>query len=121
MQLTLTLDDKIVNVSSGMTILDAAHAAGVRIPTLCHDDRLHPYGACRICMVEVEGPQRRMVPACTTPAAEGMVVHSMTTAVIEARKSILELLLINHPLDCPVCDKAGECRLQDLVHEYGLG
>ena len=121
MQLTLTLDGKIVNVSSGMTILDAARAAGVRIPTLCHDDRLHPYGACRICMVEVEGPQRRMVPACTTPAAEGMVVHSMTTAVLEARKSVLELLLINHPLDCPVCDKAGECRLQDLVHEYGLG
>jgi formate dehydrogenase alpha subunit len=72
-------------------------------------------------MVEVEGPPRRMLPACTTPAAEGMSVLSMTPVVVQARKDVLELLLINHPLDCPVCDKAGECRLQDLVHEYGLG
>jgi formate dehydrogenase alpha subunit len=110
-----------VKVDSGASILDAAQAAGVRIPTLCHDDGLHPYGACRICMVEVEGPPRRMLPACTTPAAEAMVVHTMTPAVVQSRKDILELLLINHPLDCPVCDKAGECRLQDLVHVYGLG
>jgi NADH dehydrogenase/NADH:ubiquinone oxidoreductase subunit G len=74
-------------------------------------------------MVEVEGKgtPRRMVPACTTPAGEGMVVRTMTSAGIQARKDMLELLLINHPLDCPVCDKAGECRLQDLTHEYGLG
>lgn len=119
--LTLTIDGKAVVVETGATILQAAQAAGVRIPTLCHDDRLHPYGACRLCMVEVEGPPRRMQPACTTPAASGMVVRTMTPAVLQARKDILELLLINHPLDCPVCDKAGECRLQDLVHEYGLG
>lgn len=121
MQITLTIDGKTVKVSPGATILEAANAAGVRIPTLCHDDRLHPYGVCRICMVETEGPPRRMLPACATATAEGMVVHTMSAAVVEARKSILELLLINHPLDCPVCDKAGECRLQDLVHEYGLG
>lgn len=121
MQLTLTIDGKTVKVNPGATILDAADAAGVRIPTLCHDDRLHPYGACRICLVETEGPPRRMLPACTTATAEGMVVYTMSDAVMETRKSILELLLINHPLDCPVCDKAGECRLQDLVHEYGLG
>jgi formate dehydrogenase alpha subunit len=72
-------------------------------------------------MVEVEGPPHRVVPACTTPAGEGMVVRTMTPAVVQARKDMLELLLINHPLDCPVCDKAGECRLQDLTHEYGLG
>lgn len=120
MELALTIDGKTVKINPGATILDAARIAGAAIPTLCHDDRLHPYGACRICMVEVEGPPRRMLPACTTPAAEGMAVLTNTPALIEARKAILELLLINHPLDCPACDKAGECRLQDLVHEYGL-
>ena len=118
---TFTLDNRPVTVRSGATILDAAVLAGVTIPTLCHDQGLHPYGACRICLVEVQGPPRRLLPACTTPAADGMNVQTMSPAVVQARKDILELLLINHPLDCPVCDKAGECRLQDLVHEYGLG
>ena len=121
MQFTLTIDEKTATVSPGATILDAANSVGARIPTLCHDNRLHPYGACRICMVEVEGPPRRMMTACTTPAANGMVVKTTSPAIIQARKDILELLLINHPLDCPVCDKAGECSLQDLTHEYGLG
>jgi predicted molibdopterin-dependent oxidoreductase YjgC len=121
MKITLTIDGKTATVDAGASILDAAKNAGARIPTLCQDDRLHPFGACRICMVEVEGPPRRMLPACTTPAGDGMKVLTHTPAVAEARKSILELLLINHPLDCPVCDKAGECRLQDLVHEYGVG
>jgi len=117
----LTIDGKKTTVRPGATILEAAQAAGASIPTLCHDDRLHPYGACRVCMVEVEGQPRRMLPACSTPASDGMSVLTGSPAVIEARKEILELLLINHPLDCLVCDKAGECRLQDLVHEYGLG
>jgi len=117
---TLTIDDKTVTIPLGSTLLDAAKAAGARVPTLCNDDRLHPYGACRICMVEVMGTPRRMVTACTTPAAEGMVIETRSPAILEARKSILEFLLINHPLDCPVCDKAGDCRLQDLVHEHGL-
>lgn len=117
----LVIDGKAVTVNRGATILEAAQALGVHIPTLCHDDRLHPYGACRICMVEVEGPPRRMLPACTTPAAEGMSVLTRTPLLAEARRSVLEFLLIHHPLECPVCDKAGECRLQDLVHEYGLG
>ncbi len=117
---TLTIDDKTVTIPSGSTLLDAANAAGARVPTLCNDDRLHPYGACRVCMVEVMGTPRRMVASCATPAAEGMVIKTMSPAILEARKSILEFLLINHPLDCPVCDKAGDCRLQDLVHEHGL-
>lgn len=121
MQITLIIDGKPITVNSGATILDAAVKAGANVPTLCQDDRLHPYGACRICMIEVAGPPKRMLPACTIPAAEGMSVLTSTPALIDARKAILELLLINHPLDCPVCDKAGECRLQDLVHEYGLG
>ncbi len=116
--ITLTIDDKTVTVPSGSTILFAANAAGVKVPTLCHDDNLHPYGACRICMVEVMGPQIRMVASCTTPAAAGMVIKTMSPQIIEARRAVLEFLLINHPLDCPVCDKAGDCRLQDLVHEY---
>ncbi len=117
---TLTVDNKTVTVPFGSTLLDAANAAGARVPTLCNDDKLHPYGACRICMVEVMGTPRRMVASCTTPAAEGMAIVTMSPAILEARKSILEFLLINHPLDCPVCDKAGDCRLQDLVHEHGL-
>lgn len=120
-KLTLSIDKKTVTVNASATILDAASLAGASVPTLCHEQGLHPYGACRICLVEVEGPPRRMAPACTTPAADGMIVHTLSPAVVAARKDILELLLINHPLDCPVCDKAGECRLQDLAHEYGLG
>ncbi len=121
MQITVKIDGKTIVVHQGAMILEACRNAGASVPTLCQDDRLHPYGACRICMVELEGPPRRMVPACTTPAADRMSVVTKSKALIDARKSILELLLINHPLDCPVCDKAGECRLQDLVHEYGLG
>ncbi|HEX9113056.1 MAG TPA: 2Fe-2S iron-sulfur cluster-binding protein, partial [Nitrospirota bacterium] len=81
----LVIDGKAVTVNRGATILEAAQALGVHIPTLCHDDRLHPYGACRICMVEVEGPPRRMLPACTTPAAAGMSVLTSTPALMEAR------------------------------------
>ena len=118
---TLTVDDKPVTIPAGSTLLVAAKAAGAQVPTLCHDNKLHPYGACRICMVEVMGTPRRMVASCVTPAADGMEIKTMSPAILEARRSVLEFLLINHPLDCPVCDKAGDCRLQDLVHEYGLG
>jgi NADH-quinone oxidoreductase subunit G len=120
-KITVTVDGKKVEVPMGSTILEAANAAGSRIPTLCHDNKLHPFGACRICLVEVEGTPRKFTPSCTTPATDNMVVKTSTPALIEARKMVLELLLIKHPLDCPVCDKAGECSLQDLVHEYGLG
>lgn len=119
--MTVTVDGKKVEVPAGATILDAANAAGARVPTLCHDNKLHPFGACRICLVEVEGTPRRFTPSCTTPATDNMVVKTTSDALIEARRMVLELLLIKHPLDCPVCDKAGECQLQDLVHEYGLG
>jgi len=120
-KITVTVDGKKVEVPMGATILDAANAAGSRVPTLCHDNKLHPFGACRICLVEVEGTPRKFTPSCTTPATDNMVVKTSTPALFEARKMVLELLLIKHPLDCPVCDKAGECSLQDLVHEYGLG
>ncbi len=119
-KMTVTVDGNKVEVPLGATILDAANAAGSRVPTLCHDSKLHPFGACRICLVEVEGTPRKFTPSCTAPAMDNMVVKTTTQALIEARKMVLELLLIKHPLDCPVCDKAGECQLQDLVHEYGL-
>jgi NADH-quinone oxidoreductase subunit G len=119
--MTVTVDGKKVEVPVGATILDAAKAAGSRVPTLCADNKLHPFGACRICLVEVEGTPRKFTPSCTTPATDNMVVRTTSPALIGARRMVLELLLIKHPLDCPVCDKAGECQLQDLVHEYGLG
>ncbi len=119
--ITVTVDGKKVKVPQGATILEAANAAGSRVPTLCHDNKLHPFGACRICIVEVEGTPRRFTPSCTTPAGDNMVVRTTSPELINARKMVLELLLIKHPLDCPVCDKAGVCQLQDLVHEYGLG
>ena len=120
-KMTVTVDGKKVEVPAGATILEAANAAGSRVPVLCHDNKLHPFGACRICLVEVEGTPRKFTPSCTTPATDNMVVKTTSPALIEARRMVLELLLIKHPLDCPVCDKAGECQLQDLVHEYGLG
>ncbi len=118
---TVTIDGVTVQVRPSATILEAAKAAGVRIPVLCADDKLHPYGSCRICVVEIEKSLRKFTPSCTTPVADNMIVRTMTPDLFEARKRILELLLNNHPLDCPVCDKAGSCQLQDLVHEYGLG
>jgi NADH-quinone oxidoreductase chain G len=120
-KMTVTVDGKKVEVPAGSTILEAANAAGSRVPTLCHDNKLHPFGACRICLVEVEGTPRKFTPSCTTPAMDNMVVRTSSPALTEARRMVLELLLIKHPLDCPVCDKAGECQLQDLTHEYGLG
>ncbi|MEW6606150.1 MAG: NADH-quinone oxidoreductase subunit NuoG [bacterium] len=118
--LSLTIDEKEIQVEEGTTILEACEKAGSHIPTLCYDKRLLPFGACRICIVEVEGTRQKFTPSCTTPATNGMVIKTTSADIIKARKTILELLLINHPLDCPGCDKAGECQLQDLVYEYGV-
>ncbi|MHC5077675.1 MAG: molybdopterin-dependent oxidoreductase [Planctomycetota bacterium] len=110
----LTIDGIPVEVDDGATVLDAAKKAGVEIPTLCHDDRLKPYGACRMCLVEVNaGP--KLMAACTTPAAKDMAVVTRNDRILKIRQTLLELLCVHHPLDCPVCDAAGECRLQDLV------
>lgn len=116
--ISLTIDDREIEVADGSTILDAAEKAGIYIPTFCYHKRLMPFGACRMCVVEVEQMKGRLVPSCSTPAANGMVVRTDTPAVRSARKTLLELLLVHHPLDCPVCDKGGECKLQDLVYEY---
>lgn len=117
--LTVTIDGIEVNVKEGSTILDAAIEAGVDIPTLCHHKMLHPFGACRICLVEVENSPKLMT-ACTTPVANNMNIFTQTEKLERVRKTAVELLLINHPLDCPVCDKGGECTLQDLTFQFGI-
>ncbi|HEY5975861.1 MAG TPA: molybdopterin-dependent oxidoreductase [Geobacteraceae bacterium] len=114
----LTIDDKQVSVPKDATIYDAAKAAGIRIPILCHDKKLHPFGGCRMCLVEVEQMKGRQIPACTTPVSEGMIVRTSTDEIIKARQLVLELLLLKHPIDCPVCDAAGDCDLQNLTYEY---
>jgi NADH-quinone oxidoreductase chain G len=116
--LNLTIDDKQVTAPKDSTIYDAAKLNGINIPILCHDKKLKPFGACRMCLVEVEQMKGRQIPACTTPATEGMIIRTATPDIIKARKMVLELLLLNHPLDCPVCDKAGDCDLQNLTYEY---
>lgn len=114
----LTIDDKQVTVPKDATIYDAAKTAGIKIPILCHDKKLHPFGGCRMCLVEVEQMKGRQIPACTTPVTEGMIVRTSTDEIIKARKLVLELLLLKHPIDCPVCDAAGDCDLQNLTYEY---
>lgn len=115
----LTIDGREVEVAPGTTILQAAREAGIDIPTFCHDPDLSPAGACRICVVEVERA-RALIASCSTPVAPGMVVHTESKRVIQARKVILRLILANHPLDCMTCEKTGQCKLQDYCYRYGI-
>lgn len=114
----LTINGKKIKTEPGSTILQAAQKNNIFIPNMCYDKRLRPYGGCRLCVVEIEG-QSKLFAACSTPVTEGMVVHTETPKLQKARKTVLELLLLHHPLDCPICDKAGECDLQDLAFKYG--
>ncbi|PLX73504.1 MAG: NADH dehydrogenase (quinone) subunit G [Desulfuromonas sp.] len=114
----LTIDGKEITVSKTATIYEAAKEAGIDIPVLCYAKKLLPYGACRVCLVEVEQMKGRLIPSCTTPVTEGMVVTTMSDEIQKVRKTVLEFLLVNHVIDCPVCDKGGECDLQDLTYEY---
>ncbi|MDA8170180.1 MAG: molybdopterin-dependent oxidoreductase [Nitrospiraceae bacterium] len=114
----LTINGKKVQAPPKSTILQAALGNGIYIPHLCWDRRLLPYGGCRLCLVEVEG-QKKLLAACSTPAEPNMIVHTETPKLAKARRTVLELLLVHHPLDCPVCDKAGECELQELAFKYG--
>lgn len=108
-----------VQVENSATILEAANKLGIDIPTFCHDPRLRPDGACRICTVEVEGSPK-LPTACTTPVMEGMSIWTESPSVVEARKEILQLLLSKHPLDCLTCENAGNCKLQDLCYKYDI-
>jgi NADH-quinone oxidoreductase subunit G len=118
---TLEVDGREVVVPKGTPLVLAAAAHGVEIPIFCYEPRLGPaVGACRMCMVEVEG-MPKLQAACTMSATDGMKVHTRNERAAEAQQAVLEFLLINHPLDCPVCDKGGECPLQDLTFRYGPG
>ncbi len=117
--ITLTIDGKKIATRSGKTILEAAREGGVAIPTLCYHESLLPIGSCRLCIVEVEGYGEPMT-ACTTPAVDGIVVTTRSERLFRMRREIIKLILVSHPLDCPQCDKGGECRLQDLVYEHGI-
>ena len=115
----LTINNIKVNAEEGMTILDAAKSVGIHVPTLCHLKGLTPSGACRICVVEVEG-QRGLIPSCAYPVYEGMVVETNSPRVRRARKTIVELLVENHPQDCLICVRNKNCELQDLSEQYGI-
>jgi NADH-quinone oxidoreductase subunit G len=140
--ITLTIDGVAVSVPKGTQIVDAAKRIGNDIPVFCHHPKLEPVGMCRMCLVEVGLPVRDratgapltnadgspqlnfgrgLQTACTVQVSEGMVVRTATPAVLEARKSVIEFLLTSHPLDCPICDKGGECPLQNLTMEHGAG
>jgi formate dehydrogenase alpha subunit len=113
----LTIDGMPVTVPKGTLVIEAARQAGVMIPHFCYHPKLAPDANCRLCLVEIE-KMPKLQTACSTPVAEGMVVRTATIAVNEAHKSVLEFILANHPLDCPVCDQGGRCDLQDFSHQY---
>src|SRR5689334_2382777 len=115
---SLTIDGRQVSVEKGKTVLQAAIEHGVKVPYYCYHPGLGIDGSCRVCLVKIE-KMPKLQTACSTPVGEGMVVQTQTPDVVEARASVFEFLLINHPLDCPVCDKGGECPLQDFAYSFG--
>jgi NADH-quinone oxidoreductase subunit G len=119
-QVTLTVNGQSVTVPKGTLILDAAKKIGIDIPIFCSHPKMAPVAVCRMCLVEVE-KMPKLQPACAVTVADGMVVRTTTEQVGKYQKGVLELLLINHPLDCPICDKGGECPLQDQTYQYGPG
>lgn len=118
-EVKLSINERIVTAPAGSTVLEAARGAGIDIPTLCYHAGLSGAGACRMCVVEVEG-SRNLPASCVLPVAEGMKVYTESEAVIRARKNILRLMLANHPLDCLTCEMAGECKLQDYCYRYNV-
>jgi NADH-quinone oxidoreductase subunit G len=115
---SLTIDGRQVTVEKGKTVLQASIEHGIKVPYYCYHPGLGIDGSCRVCLVKIE-KMPKLQTACSTPVAEGMVVMTQTPDVVEARASVFEFLLINHPLDCPVCDKGGECPLQDFSYSFG--
>lgn len=113
------IDGQLLETQEGTTILQAAKQAGISIPHLCYHQAFVPEGNCRLCLIDIEGLPKLEL-ACSTVVREGMKVSTQNERVREARRSVLEFLLAEHPLDCPICDKAGECKLQDYYEEYGL-
>jgi predicted molibdopterin-dependent oxidoreductase YjgC len=116
---TMYIDGTAVQFQQGLTILQVCQQAGVPIPTLCHDKRLKPYGGCRLCVVEVEGA-RKPLTACTTPATDTMSVTTQSPRLLRLRKTVIELLLSNHPNDCMTCEASGDCTLQEMAYLFGV-
>jgi len=114
-----TIDGRAVEGKSGSTVLEVCRGAGIQIPTLCHDPRLAPYGACRMCVVQIEG-MRGFPTSCTTLLTEGMVVTTQSDALFELRKTIVELLLSDHNIECMSCDSNGRCGLQDAAYQHEI-
>jgi len=119
-KITLTMNGSQVSAREGMTILEVARESGIDIPTLCYIEDLPPMGACRLCVVEVEG-SRTLVGSCHTPVVEGMVVHTHSPRVLEARKILVELMLASHPDNCLVCDKSNLCELRRIAADMEIG
>src|SRR6202161_508686 len=115
----VTIDGITVDVANGSTILQAAEQAGIEVPRFCYHERLSIAGNCRMCLVEGEKAPPKPIASCGYPVADGMVVHTESKMVRDARRGVMEFLLINHPLDCPICDQGGECELQDQAMGYG--
>jgi NADH-quinone oxidoreductase subunit G len=121
-QVSITINGVSHRVDAGQLLIAAAESVGEYIPRFCYHDKLKPVGMCRMCLVEVEGPRGTMlVPSCTMTVTDDMVVDTESEVVKRAQEGILEFLLLNHPLDCPICDKGGECPLQDQAYEFGPG
>ncbi len=115
----VTIDDKAIEVSEGTTVLEAARMLDIPIPTLCHHPKLTPFGGCRLCVVEIKGIPRP-VTSCTTPVSDGMEVTTSTPKIEALRKAVLELILSDHPADCMICERAGDCTLQEMAYSYGI-
>ncbi len=116
----ITVDGEEIEARQGEMLIGATDRHGIDIPRFCYHHKLSVAANCRMCMVEVEKSSKPL-PACATPVTEGMVVHTRSAQAIEAQRGTMEFLLINHPLDCPICDQGGECELQDVARKYGAG
>ena len=121
-KITFTVDGKTLEGKQGQLLIEACEDSGIHIPRFCWHKRLDPVGMCRMCLVEIETPRgKALVPSCTTQVTDELIVETESNTVKKAQEGVLEFLLINHPLDCPICDKAGECPLQDQTMAYGPG
>jgi predicted molibdopterin-dependent oxidoreductase YjgC len=118
-QLTITVNGRETQAPAGALLLHFLRDMGIVVPTLCHDERLTPYGGCRMCVVARRDGRGGLVPACSTPVQRGMVIETDAAEVIESRRRQLQLLVLNHRMECPVCERKGDCRFQDLIYQYG--
>ena len=114
----IEINGKPLQVTDGAMVIEAADNAGITIPRFCYHKKLSVAANCRMCLVEIE-KIAKPVPACATPVTDGMKIFTKSTMALEAQQSVMEFLLINHPLDCPICDQGGECELQDIAVGFG--